>query len=102
MPESILEAGREADRLTSDVTYRRATPEAALLHWLYFSESPRSGMSSPPIDINLDSLDRRRIERLASAMRLDAPLRSWLALATKSDELHSTQGQGAGAHDTRH
>jgi len=84
MPESILEAGRESDRLAPNVTYRRATSEAALLHWLYFSESPRSGMSSPPVDINLDSLNLRRIDRLAKAMRLDAPLRTWLALATKT------------------
>ncbi|MBS0420081.1 MAG: hypothetical protein JSR66_20385 [Proteobacteria bacterium] len=78
MPESILEAGQEADRLASNVTYRRATSEAALLHWLYLSESPRSGMSFPPIDINLDSLNLRKIDRLAKAMRLDAPLRTWL------------------------
>jgi hypothetical protein len=102
MPESILEAGREGDRLTSNVTYRRATPEAALLHWLYFSESPRSGMSSPPADINLDSLNLPRIDRLAKAMRLDAPLRSWLTLAAKSNKLHSTQSQSASDHATRH
>ena len=100
MPESILEAGREGDRLTANITYRRATPEAALLHWIYFAESPRSDMSSPPGDINLDSLNLRKIERLAKAMRLDAPLRSWLALATNSDELHSTPSQSACVRDT--
>lgn len=78
LPESILEAGREQDRLADGFTYRRATPEAALLHWLYFSESPRSDMSAPPTDINLDNLNRRTLERLSKAMQLDAPLHSWL------------------------
>jgi hypothetical protein len=79
LPESILEAGREEDRLTADISYRRATPEAALLHWLYLSESPRSDMSKPPTDINLDSLNLRRLERLAKAMHLAEPLQSWLS-----------------------
>jgi hypothetical protein len=78
IPESILEAGREDDRLTAGITYRRATPEAALLHWLYLSESPRSGMSAPPTDLNLDSLDLRRLERLSTAMRIGAAFHAWL------------------------
>ena len=35
LPERVLEAGEERDRLARAVAYRRATPEAALLHWLY-------------------------------------------------------------------
>jgi hypothetical protein len=93
MPESMLEAGREENRLTANITYRRATPEAGLLHWLYLSESPRSGMSPPPVDINLDSLNLRRLERLAKATRLDAPLHSWLTLVRRADELPATQRQ---------
>ncbi len=78
LPEPVLEAGREEDRLVSGVTYRRATPEAALLHWLYLSNSPRSRMSPPPLDVDLDALDRRRLSRLARAMRLSEPLEQWL------------------------
>ena len=78
MPESILDAGPEDDRLTSAITYRRATPEAALLHWIYLSESPRSDLSAPPVDINLDSFNMTTLRRLAKAMRLHAPLHSWL------------------------
>jgi hypothetical protein len=78
LPESVLEAGRQKDRLADGLTYRRATPEAALLHWLYSSESPRSDMSAPPTDINLDNLNRRTLERLSKAMQLDASLHSWL------------------------
>jgi hypothetical protein len=46
LPEAVLEAGREEDRLVSNTTYRRARPEAALLHWLYLSNSPRSEIPS--------------------------------------------------------
>jgi hypothetical protein len=78
IPESILEAGREDDRLTAGITYRRATPEAALLHWLYLSESPRSGMSAPPTELNLDSLDLRRLERLSKSMQIGTAFHAWL------------------------
>jgi hypothetical protein len=78
LPEPVLEAGREEDRLVSGITYRRATPEAALLHWLYLSNSPRSRMSPPPLDVDLGALDRRRLNRLARVMRLSEALERWL------------------------
>lgn len=77
VPERVLEAGREEDRLTGGVTYRRATPEAALLHWLYLSHSPRSRMSLPPSDLELDGLDSRKLNRLARAMSLSEQLELW-------------------------
>ena len=85
LSEPILEAGREEDRLTAGVTYRRATPEAALLHWLYLSHSPRSRMSAPPVDLDLDSLDLRRLARLSHAMRLDALFQAWLTRVEARD-----------------
>ncbi len=81
MPEAVLEAGREEDRLASGLTYRRATAEAALLHWIYLSHSPRSRMSAPPSDLEVGSLDSRRLKRLASAMSLSAELEAWLERA---------------------
>ena len=81
LPERVLEAGGEEDRLASGVTYRRATPEAALLHWLYLSRSPRSRMSPPPSDLDLGSLDLRKLRRLARSMVLSEPLESWLGHA---------------------
>jgi hypothetical protein len=51
IPERILEAGSETDLLEPRLSYRRATPEAALLHWLYLARSPRSRMSPPPADL---------------------------------------------------
>jgi hypothetical protein len=77
VPDRVIETGAENDRLVAEVDYRRATPEAALLHWLYLSGSPRSRMSSPPIDIDLGSLDLKRLKRLAIGTRLDAILTDW-------------------------
>jgi len=77
VPERVLETGAEVDRLVAGVDYRRATPEAALLHWLYLSGSPRSRMSAPPLDLDLSALDLNRLERLASGMHLDENLAIW-------------------------
>jgi hypothetical protein len=74
----VLDAGREEDRLAAGVAYRRATPEAALLHWLYLAHSPRSEMSRPPSDLELGALDSRKLNRLAGAMNLREQLGSWL------------------------
>jgi hypothetical protein len=79
VPERVLETGAENHRLESGLEYRRATPEAALLHWLYLSGSPRSRMAAPPLDLNVDELDLKRLKRLAAAMHLDTHLRSWRA-----------------------
>jgi hypothetical protein len=85
MPESIVEVGRERDRLVAEATYRRATPEAALLHWLYLSNSPRSRMSSPPLDLDLERLDRQQLKRLARAMDLAEILESFLPRVGTND-----------------
>jgi hypothetical protein len=77
IPERILEAGAEKDRLVPKLTYRRATPEAALLHWLYLARSPRSRMSLPPADLDFDALDQRRLKRLARAMDFTSAMRAW-------------------------
>jgi len=77
IPLDILEGGAETDRLEPHLSYRRATPEAALLHWLYLGRSPRSRMSAPPADLEVASLDSPRLQRLARAMRLSDTLREW-------------------------
>jgi hypothetical protein len=96
LPEAMLEAGREADRLASGVTYRRATPEAALLHWLYLANSPRSRMSSPPLDIDRTALRMPRLKRLSEAMKLTDPLEKWLGRARDSGELQEIDARAAG------
>ena len=80
LPERLLEAGREQDRLVTGVPYRRATPEAALLHWLYLSHSPRSRMSPPPSDLEVGALASRKLQRLANAMDLGEQLESWRSI----------------------
>jgi hypothetical protein len=82
LPEAVLEAGREEDRLVSGVAYRRSTPEAALLHWLYLSNSPRSRMSPPPLDMDLTALRMQPLTRLSLATDLSEPLKSWLDQAS--------------------
>jgi hypothetical protein len=77
IPEGILEGGAEKDRLEPRLSYRRATPEAALLHWLYLACSPRSRMSPPPADLDVAALDSRRLNRLARAMRLAEAMSEW-------------------------
>lgn len=85
MPESVLEAGRLEDRFVSGVSYRRAAPESALLHWLYLANSPRSRMAPPPLELDLDLLDRQKLKRLAGAMDLSKLLESFLSRAGTND-----------------
>ncbi len=91
LPEAVLEAGREEDRLVGNTTYRRATPEAALLHWLYLSNSPRSRMSPPPLDSDLAALDVRKVKRLSEAMHLSEALEKWLSRAGGADLLQRSR-----------
>jgi hypothetical protein len=96
----VLEAGAEGDRLVAGLDYRRATPEAALLHWLYLSGSPRSRMSAPPLDLDLGELDLRKLKRLAKAMCLDAGLKAWRDRRIAQDALPSAN-EPIGQDDSR-
>ena len=77
IPERILEAGEATDRLAPALSYLRATPEAALLHWLYLARSPHSSLSPPPVGINAQLLDPSRLQRLAAAMDLREEAQAW-------------------------
>lgn len=81
LPRRILEAGRPEDRLEfrTPRDHARATPEKALLDWLYLAKSPRSHRTFPPKDdLDRDLLDRARLRRLAAAMGLSDALSIWL------------------------
>lgn len=81
LPRRILEAGRPDDRLepTMQRDHARATPEKALLDWLYLANSPRSRRTLPPRgDMDLDLLDQAKLKRLAAAMKLSDTLSTWL------------------------
>jgi hypothetical protein len=82
LPRRILEAGDPGDRLEplAKLDHVRATPEKALLDWLYLARSPRSRRTLPPKgDIDLELLDRARLRRLGRALGLASALEAWLA-----------------------
>ncbi len=82
LPRRILEAGAARDRLQTDggVEHARATPEKALLDWLYLAASPRSHRTWPARgDVDVDWLDRARLRRLARVAPLGTILDDWLA-----------------------
>ena len=81
MPIHLLDerAGALEDRLDLDVNYPRATPEKALLDWIYLGASPRTKLAGPALDMELGKLNLPRLRRLAKAMGLETALADWLA-----------------------
>lgn len=82
LPRRTLEAGAADDRLDTHggVEHARATPEKALLDWLYLAASPRSHRTWPLRgDVDITLLDQRRLRRLARAMGTAEILDTWLA-----------------------
>ena len=88
MPVSVLNAGDEDDRLDICFRYPRSTPERALLDWIYFARSPKSKMVAPPMDIDLEWLNKRRFNRLLRAMEHKVP-----GLSTYWQSWHEQWGQ---------
>jgi hypothetical protein len=80
LPDRLVDAraGAPEDRLDSEAKHTRSTPEKALLDWIYLGESPRTKIARPPLDTDLDRIDKRRLRRLAKAMGLIRPLNSYL------------------------
>ena len=87
MPARLLdaEAGDLEDRMDLDVLYPRATAEKALLDWIYLGESPRTKLAGPPLDIDLERLDKRRLRRLANSMKLAKQVEEYFARKRKYD-----------------
>ncbi|MGH8398167.1 MAG: hypothetical protein ACRETA_07980 [Gammaproteobacteria bacterium] len=74
-------SGEPVDRLdqSGKLEHPRFTPEKALLDWLYLAVSPRSHRTWPPrTDIDLATLDSRRLARLAKTTGLGSVLADWL------------------------
>lgn len=85
LPRRILEAGTPEDRLepTGAFDHARATPEKALVDWLYLAASPRSTRHLPPHgDVDVDLLKRSRLRALARAAGVSALLDVWLGEKT--------------------
>ena len=79
MPLRVLEAGagRLEDVQDLRYAYPRATPERALLDWIYLGASPRSRLAPPPADIRLNGMNSVRLARLAKAMGIMPQWREW-------------------------
>lgn len=87
MPVRLLseKAGAQDDRMDLDAQYPRATPEKALIDWIYLGASPRTRLAGPPLDIDLDRLDLSRLTRMAKYMELVVELKAYLARKRKYD-----------------
>lgn len=80
IPRRLFEAGAVEDRLQPSDAFEhpRATPEKALLDWLYLGASPRSRRTPPPrADIDLSMLNAKRLARLARASGQEKMLTVW-------------------------
>lgn len=71
-------AGALTDVFDLRFPYRRATPEKALLDWIYLGASHRSRLKPPPLDLSIQGLDMARLHRLSKTMGLDEEWSSWL------------------------
>lgn len=86
----IYKAGALEDCLET-LPYQRATPEKALLDWIYLGSTPRSYMTMPPYDLDLAMLNRPRLHRLTKGMRLEHALTQWMAGKAAYDSAPGTQ-----------
>jgi hypothetical protein len=88
MPLRLLdeEAGTLEDRMDLDALYPRASPEKALLDWLYLGNSPRTKLAPPPLDIDLTRLNAQHLKRLADRMQLSTQLQDYLERKRQYDE----------------
>lgn len=89
IPRRTLEAGDPDDRLEFGETreHARATPEKALVDWLYLAASPHSRRTAPPRDdLDLDLLDRPRLQRLARAAGVGTGLQHLVAPSPEPEQ----------------
>jgi hypothetical protein len=89
IPEMRL-FGPKREHLLDTVLYPRATLEAALCHWIYLWQSPRSSFTKLPFDLDLEDVDLKRAERIARAMGIAKAFAAWYQNA----DLHYEQGVG--------
>jgi hypothetical protein len=80
MPARLVgeRAGALEDVQDLRFNYPRATPEKALLDWIYLGASAHSRMTRPPMDLDLASLNQPRLKRLVKRMHLAAQYESWM------------------------
>jgi hypothetical protein len=88
MPARFLDAhaGELEDRMDLDFKYLRATPEKALLDWIYLGTSEHTKIAAPPFDIDATRLNKGRLQRLAKAMSKTSQLHAYLNGKRKYDQ----------------
>jgi hypothetical protein len=77
--KTVLDRASPADSLNPQFRYARATPEAALIHWIYLAAHDKSTMRMPDTQAILDNLDEERLFRLADAFQVTDKTREWIA-----------------------
>lgn len=88
MPARLIAAGstRIEDLQDLHYSYPRATPERALLDWVYLGASVRSRLPPPPLDLQLRGMSQARLARLAKAMGITQRWQDWHALWSAHQE----------------
>lgn len=86
IPERILGAGALLDRLEPGHAYQRATPERALVDWLYLSRTRRSTVAPPPAleALCAQGLDFGRLHRLGRAAEIGPLVDDYLEVQASS------------------
>jgi hypothetical protein len=77
MPSEVLSAPDPDDLIDPSCSYPRATSEAALCHLVYLRRAGAVG--SLPWELELDDLDRPRLQRIATAMGIASEMETYLA-----------------------
>ena len=86
IPERILGAGALLDRMEPGYAYQRATPERALIDWLYLSRTRRSTVAPPPPleALAVPNLDLGRLHRLGRATEIGSLVSEYLEVQASS------------------
>jgi hypothetical protein len=81
MPAHLVDerSGAWEDIRDARFDYPRTTPEKALVDWIYLGASPRSRLTPPPVDLDIQLLRKSRLRRIAARMGLRRQLDDWLA-----------------------
>lgn len=93
MPRKLLEAGAQRIEDVQDLRYGypRATPERALLDWVYLGASGRSRLPPPPLDVQLRGMRLTRLRRLVAAMGMEQAWEDWHARWQRHDAAADVQ-----------
>lgn len=87
----VIEAGAETDRFVPFLTYRRATPEAALVHWIHLANTRLSTMTMPDTQCDVSHLDMDRLERLSEAAGVRAEVFAFVDACRNREKLDDSQ-----------